>query len=358
MIQSLMIKLTHKCNIKCAYCYERETVTDYESIMDLEILKHLVSLLHKTKEKFTFFFLGGEILILDNNYLQQVFDIIRPVAREIQIQTNGTLLTAEKCDFLHKNGASLGISYDGKSSKVNRGKIEDCEKGIVNWTNVIQKDIGVLSVCSSEYLENIIEEYEHCKTKNIEGVQYGILRGTGENQEYSTLFIKKMKEMIDYYWEDEKPIYNNFIIDLIQVAFLKPNSLTTLKCHERWLGLDVDGGTFICDCGVWGYSNEEYMFGNILNFNSIEEFLSHDKRINIIEKVLEMKEDCLNCELDGICWNGCVAQTFKDSGNNKISINKNWCKMILETSAYIKEKINVPTKNHFIKETLYARTNN
>ena len=352
MIYSLMIKLTHKCNIRCAYCYERETVTDYESVMDLEVMRHLVKILQDTKEKFTFFFLGGEILILDDDYLQQVFDIIRPVANEIQIQTNGTLLTEEKCAMLNKNGVHLGISYDGTTSKINRGKIEHCEKGLENWTKEIQKSVGVLSVCSKEYLENIITEYEHCKNKGISGVQYGILRGSEGNDQYADLFISQIKKMVDYYWEDETPIMNNFVVELIKTALGVPNSLTTLKCHEQWLGLDVDGGITLCDCGVWGYSNEDYLIGNILNLNNLNEFILNEKRLNIIEKVLEMKEECIDCELDGICWNGCVAQTFKDSRDGPIKINKTWCKMVLETQRYVKEKIKVPTKNHFVKEAI------
>lgn len=119
-IQRLVIPLTFKCNLNCAYCYvckdKREDFTE-------ETLKKTYELLLKNNanpDRAVYFF-GGEPL-LRYDLLQWSVAELRNLAQQYQkkvflaVTTNGLLLDEEKIKFLTENLDLVGVSIDNLDS--------------------------------------------------------------------------------------------------------------------------------------------------------------------------------------------------------------------------------------------------
>lgn len=124
MKRSILLLLSHNCNLSCKYCYERFKDSRKMSLNDaIEILDREFS---DDCEITNIDLLGGEPLM---NY-----EIIPPICEwiwerkpnmQVFIRTNGTLLTKEMKRWFssHSEKIGLGLSIDGtpKVNYFNRG---------------------------------------------------------------------------------------------------------------------------------------------------------------------------------------------------------------------------------------------
>ena len=113
-----------RCNLDCTYCYYREKGKLYEEssndrVLSDELLETFISqyIEAQTLPQVLFTWHGGEPLMRPLAFYQRALQLQRRYARGRQIdnclQTNGTLLTDEWCEFLRENGFLVGISIDG-----------------------------------------------------------------------------------------------------------------------------------------------------------------------------------------------------------------------------------------------------
>lgn len=114
--------LTNRCNLNCSYCASRYMARDKERRrLSFDQLRRAVDLLAadprvrsgyggRVKLSFT----GGEPM-LEFELIRQIVAYLR--ARrpgfEVDISTNGTLLTEEKLEFFARNDVAISISLDG-----------------------------------------------------------------------------------------------------------------------------------------------------------------------------------------------------------------------------------------------------
>lgn len=106
-----------RCNLACSYCYyldkqRHEEMSD--EMLELFIRQYLEA---QTQPEVLFTWHGGEPLLRPISFYQKALQMQQRYARGRTIdnclQTNGTLLTAEWCQFLHDNRFLVGISIDG-----------------------------------------------------------------------------------------------------------------------------------------------------------------------------------------------------------------------------------------------------
>lgn len=111
-IRSLVLRLTERCNLRCAYCYaavERE-VPD----MTPELARRAVELCCPPGGELRVQFTGGEPLLALET-MEAVCALGRETGRRLRlsVQTNGTLLTPESCRRLAAVRCAVGVSLDG-----------------------------------------------------------------------------------------------------------------------------------------------------------------------------------------------------------------------------------------------------
>ncbi len=112
-IKLLVLRLTERCNLRCAYCYAaRDNGDCFE--MDKETAFRAVELCCPEGDTLRIQFTGGEPL-LRLDLMEAVAAYGAETGRKLilSVQTNGTLLTPEACRRLKKIRCGVGVSLDG-----------------------------------------------------------------------------------------------------------------------------------------------------------------------------------------------------------------------------------------------------
>jgi uncharacterized Fe-S cluster-containing radical SAM superfamily protein len=111
------------CNLACKYCYYLEKGNLYKQYKDRVISDELLEKFVKdyiesqTLPQVLFTWHGGETLMRPISFYKKALELETRYAggRQIDncIQTNGTLLTDEWCEFFKENNFLVGVSIDG-----------------------------------------------------------------------------------------------------------------------------------------------------------------------------------------------------------------------------------------------------
>lgn len=111
-LDTLVLRLTNRCNLSCAYCYAEGEPAGAD--LPPELAVKAVSLACPPGGSLHIQFTGGEPLLCWDT-AAQVLDFGRATGRQIQasLQTNGTLLTPELCQELKARQVAVGVSLDG-----------------------------------------------------------------------------------------------------------------------------------------------------------------------------------------------------------------------------------------------------
>ncbi len=121
----VMIKATGPvCNLNCSYCYylskEQLLSTDSHWRISDETLENFIRqyIEQQNAKEVVFSWQGGEPTLLGLDFFKKVIALQKKYAPahmrcENDLQTNGTLLNDEWCEFLHENNFLVGLSIDG-----------------------------------------------------------------------------------------------------------------------------------------------------------------------------------------------------------------------------------------------------
>lgn len=111
------------CNLRCQYCYYLEKSCLYPDDAHHQMSDELLELFTRqyiqaqSQPEVLFTWHGGEPLLRPLSFYRRVMEYQRKYGQgrlvSNCIQTNGTLLTDEWCEFFHQNNWLVGISIDG-----------------------------------------------------------------------------------------------------------------------------------------------------------------------------------------------------------------------------------------------------
>ena len=134
------------CNLECRYCYYLEKKNLYDAhggrtmsddLLDLFIRRYIGA---QTSPDVLFTWHGGEPLMRPLSFYRRALELEQRYAggRRIQnvLQTNGTLLTDEWCEFLRENHWLVGISIDGPQEF--HDEYRRTAKGRPSWQQVMR----------------------------------------------------------------------------------------------------------------------------------------------------------------------------------------------------------------------------
>jgi uncharacterized protein len=112
-----------RCNLDCEYCYYQEKTKLYNDtskhVLSEELLEHFTReyLQSQSMNEVLFNWHGGEAFMRPLAFYKKAVEFQQRYAggRKIQnaIQTNGTLITPEWCEFLRSHNWLVGVSIDG-----------------------------------------------------------------------------------------------------------------------------------------------------------------------------------------------------------------------------------------------------
>lgn len=131
-IQAVVLQPTTQCNINCHYCYLPGRLQKRE--MTSAVLTRIIEALFASSllaEHITLIWHAGEPLLVPLDFYEETMTLLqrfntRGVAITPSVQTNGTRITQQWCDFIKRQHVRVGVSLDGPEhihnhSRVNRG---------------------------------------------------------------------------------------------------------------------------------------------------------------------------------------------------------------------------------------------
>ena len=133
------------CNLRCDYCYY--TGKGSGAVMDDRLLEEFTRqyIEAQTTPQVLFTWHGGEPLLRPLAFYRRALELQRKYARGRHIdnclQTNGTLLNDEWCEFLHDNHFLVGISVDGPQAL--HDAYRHTRQSGISWHDVM-RGIGLL----------------------------------------------------------------------------------------------------------------------------------------------------------------------------------------------------------------------
>lgn len=337
-IRMLILSITGQCNFSCTYCYASD---HQKEVMDFEIAKKAIDLLAPSEMPFVLQITGGEPLL----FFSQVQKIItyvknqKPLA-QIQIQTNGSLITAEMADFFKKNQCGLGISLDGKPD-INqknrfftdgRDPILDIVKGIqiLKSAEVACGLTCVISKDNMNELEGILDFAYYLG--NVRRVGFNLLKQSGRGKMIAAPSAEEIKSAMTAVYRrlSEMKKYKGLPIKVSQLT------RTSLLADEKMLPFEhcfamTGEGAFITPngniyaCASLG-DQLEYCWGNV---NHTIDDLKREKISNQIRKQMNC---CFHCEELLLCGGGCFTRFSEENRASE-------CALKLTSIAYYQEQL-------------------
>jgi len=177
------------CNLNCEYCFYLEKQVLFgpgeQYRMSDEVLASFISnyIASQPTPVVEFVWQGGEPTLLGIDFFKRVIELQKPYAGQKTIsnflQTNGTLLTDEWCEFLNKHNFMTGISLDGPKEIHDRYRRDRNGKGtfdqVMRGLRLLQKhkvEYNVLACVARETANQPLDVYRFFRDEGIEFIQF------------------------------------------------------------------------------------------------------------------------------------------------------------------------------------------
>lgn len=345
------------CNLACKYCYYLEKNKLYPTAQ-----RHLIS--DEMLEQFTreyieaqtmnqvlFTWHGGEPLLRSIDFYRKALSLQQKYAggRRIDnvIQTNGTLLTDEWCEFFAQNHWLVGISIDGPQPDHDHYRLTAAGKP--SWKKVMQgikllKKHGVewnaMAVVNAYNANHPLEFYRFFKENGCQFLQFTpIVERLTRHEDGRTLASLADKDEISLSEASVAPeqwgyflcaIFDEWVRKDVGKIFVEIFDCTL----ANWMGVSPGICAYSKECGHAGvmehngdvYSCDhfvfpEYKLGNIRDHSLIDMLYGEQQQEFSRLKHSSLPRQCKECDMEFACHGECPKNRFMkdkygDSGLN------------------------------------------
>lgn len=345
------------CNLACKYCYYLEKNNLYQNshrhLMSDEMLEQFTReyIEAQTMPQVLFTWHGGEPLMRSIDFYKKALALQKKYAHGKQIdnviQTNGTLLTDEWCEFFAQNHWLVGISIDGPQEYHDHYRVTP--DGKPSWEKVMQGisllkkhrvEWNAMAVVNAYNAEHPLEFYHFFRDNGCQYLQFTpIVERLTEHEDGRTL-----ASLAD---DREIPLAD---------ASVTPQQWGNFLCtiFDNWVRHDV-GKTFveIFDCtlanwmgvlpGICAYSKEcghagvmehngdvyscdhfvfpEYKLGNIREQSLIDMLYGEKQQAFSRLKHTSLPRQCKECDMEFACHGECPKNRFEKDKYGEQGLN-------------------------------------
>ncbi len=308
----LVLRLTEKCNLQCAYCYAASD--NYRPIdMSAQTAISAVSLCCPEGGKLKVQFTGGEPL-LRLNVMEEVYAFGKRTGRKLSlsVQTNGTLLSPDVCLRLNAIRCGVGVSLDGIGSAnalrcFARGEpaFDAIVAGIRNLGNVGMR-CGLTTVVTNQNASELSQLVDlSLYLGNVSGIGLDLFRPIGRGAEQDFFAdpdaLEKGLRSLKQKTRQLKAAGVSFRFREIE-RLKKRKSMTASDYNYCYAQTDVsvcvDGNGDMWPCSSLS-GNRQFFLGNIKNG------LPSLSRASM--ECLKAPDQCLQCNSYSLCLGGCPA---------------------------------------------------
>ena len=345
------------CNLACKYCYYLEKNKLYPTaqrhLMSDEMLEQFTReyIEAQTMNQVLFTWHGGEPLLRSIDFYRKALSLQQKYAggRRIDnvIQTNGTLLTDEWCEFFAQNHWLVGISIDGPQPDHDHYRLTAAGKP--SWEKVMQgikllKKHGVewnaMAVVNAYNANHPLEFYRFFKENGCQFLQFTpIVERLTRHEDGRTLASLADKDEISLSEASVAPeqwgyflcaIFDEWVRKDVGKIFVEIFDCTL----ANWMGISPGICAYSKECGHAGvmehngdvYSCDhfvfpEYKLGNIRDHSLIDMLYGEQQQEFSRLKHRSLPRQCKECDMEFACHGECPKNRFMkdkygDSGLN------------------------------------------
>lgn len=345
------------CNLACKYCYYLEKNKLYPTaqrhLMSDEMLEQFTReyIEAQTMSQVLFTWHGGEPLLRSIDFYRKALSLQQKYAggRHIDnvIQTNGTLLTDEWCEFFAQNHWLVGISIDGPQPYHDHYRLTAAGKP--SWKKVMQgikllKKHGVewnaMAVVNAYNVNHPLEFYRFFKENGCQFLQFTpIVERLTRHEDGRTLASLADKDEISLSEASVAPeqwgyflcaIFDEWVRKDVGKIFVEIFDCTL----ANWMGISPGICAYSKECGHAGvmehngdvYSCDhfvfpEYKLGNIRDHSLIDMLYGEQQQEFSRLKHSSLPRQCKECDMEFACHGECPKNRFMkdkygDSGLN------------------------------------------
>ena len=345
------------CNLACKYCYYLEKNKLYPTaqrhLMSDEMLEQFTReyIEAQTMNQVLFTWHGGEPLLRSIDFYRKALSLQQKYAggRRIDnvIQTNGTLLTDEWCEFFAQNHWLVGISIDGPQPDHDHYRLTAAGKP--SWKKVMQgikllKKHGVewnaMAVVNAYNVNHPLEFYRFFKENGCQFLQFTpIVERLTRHEDGRTLASLADKDEISLSKASVAPeqwgyflcaIFDEWVRKDVGKIFVEIFDCTL----ANWMGISPGICAYSKECGHAGvmehngdvYSCDhfvfpEYKLGNIRDHSLIDMLYGEQQQEFSRLKHSSLPRQCKECDMEFACHGECPKNRFMkdkygDSGLN------------------------------------------
>lgn len=345
------------CNLACKYCYYLEKTNLYKEntskfVMSDSLLEKFIEeyINSQTMPQVLFTWHGGETLMRPLSFYQKVVELQKKYAngRTIDncIQTNGTLLNDEWCEFFRNNHWLVGISIDGpqefhdeyRKNKQGKPSFMKVMQGI-HLLNKHQVEWNAMAVVNDYNADYPLEFYHFFKELGCHYIQFTpIVERIHPHADGRHLahVLQKEEKLADFSVSPEQwgnflcTIFDEWVKNDVGEYFIQIFDATL----ANWMGAQPGVCTMAPTCGHAGvmefngdvYSCDHFVFpefklGNIYE-KSLIEMMYSEKQIQFgQQKKDSLPNKCKECKYLFACNGECPKNRFLTTEDGEPGLN-------------------------------------
>ena len=345
------------CNLACKYCYYLEKNNLYQNshrhLMTDEMLEQFTReyIEAQTMPQVLFTWHGGEPLMRSIDFYKKALALQKKYAHGKQIdnviQTNGTLLTDEWCEFFAKNHWLVGISIDGPQEYHDHYRVTPAGKP--SWEKVMQGiqllkkhrvEWNAMAVVNAYNAEHPLEFYHFFRDNGCQYLQFTpIVERLTEHEDGRTLASLADDREIPLADASVTPQqWGNFLCTIFDDWVRHDVGKTFVEIFDctlaNWMGvlpgicayskecghagvMEHNGDVYSCDHFVF----PEYKLGNIRNQSLIDMLYGEKQQAFSRLKHTSLPRQCKECDMEFACHGECPKNRFEKDKYGEPGLN-------------------------------------
>lgn len=345
------------CNLACKYCYYLEKNNLYQNshrhLMSDEMLKQFTQeyIEAQTMPQVLFTWHGGEPLMRSIDFYKKALALQKKYAHGKQIdnviQTNGTLLTDEWCEFFAQNHWLVGISIDGPQEYHDHYRVTPAGKP--SWEKVMQGiqllkkhrvEWNAMAVVNAYNAEHPLEFYHFFRDNGCQYLQFTpIVERLTEHEDGRTLASLADDREIPLADASVTPQqWGNFLCTIFDDWVRHDVGKTFVEIFDctlaNWMGvlpgicayskecghagvMEHNGDVYSCDHFVF----PEYKLGNIRDQSLIDMLYGEKQQVFSRLKHTSLPRQCKECDMEFACHGECPKNRFEKDKYGEPGLN-------------------------------------
>ena len=345
------------CNLACKYCYYLEKNNLYQNtprhLMSDEMLEQFTReyIEAQTMPQVLFTWHGGEPLMRSIDFYKKALALQKKYAHGKQIdnviQTNGTLLTDEWCEFFAQNHWLVGISIDGPQEYHDHYRVTPAGKP--SWEKVMQGiqllkkhrvEWNAMAVVNAYNAEHPLEFYHFFRDNGCQYLQFTpIVERLTEHEDGRTLASLADDREIPLADASVTPVqWGNFLCTIFDDWVRHDVGKTFVEIFDctlaNWMGvlpgicayskecghagvMEHNGDVYSCDHFVF----PEYKLGNIRDQSLIDMLYGEKQQAFSRLKHTSLPRQCKECDMEFACHGECPKNRFEKDKYGEPGLN-------------------------------------